>query len=230
MSFQPAQLGLPGSIPNPGTNSSCVSYNGYQTQYVGYTTTQRLALSPVNGLVVYDSTLQGLYVYQNGGWQPIYAGVAPETKINSSYFYGSASSATFDFHTSHSPNGALITNIVQSVVGGQAATITYGSGSYTVAPGIYNLQANMITYMTANASTAVDIVFTVYDIGNSAILDSFIFYTQSATLLFYQNCSFSVVIPNTTTHFGIYVYNSSTNSYSAFIDLDSNVTITRLDL
>lgn len=229
MSFNPIQVGLPGSIPVPGTNSSCVSYNGYQTQYLGYTTSQRLALSPSNGLVVFDSTLQQLYIYENGGWLPLYAG-APDVHLNTSYFYGSASSATFDFHTSHSPNGALITNIAQSIVGGQASTISYGSGSYTVSPGVYNLQANMVTYMAANASTAVDIVFTVYDIGNSAIIDSFLFYTQSASLLFYQNCAFSVVIPNTTTHFGIYVYNSSTNSYSAFIDLNSNVTITRMDL
>ena len=235
MSVNPLLLGDSNSNPYIGTNLIVQSINAGTITSGGNATFNHITASTISAG---SETVNELYATTISTISEQVTNLLAGTitcsniNLNTSYFYGSASSATFDLrNTSHSPNGALITNIVQSIVGGRSAsTISYGSGSWTVSPGVYNLQANMIAYIAANNSVPVDIVFTVYDISNSSIIDYFLFYTQSATQAFYQNCPFSVVIPSTCTHFGIYAFNSSTNSYASYIDLNSNVIITRLDI
>lgn len=50
---------------------SSVSMSKYQDQFLGYTTTQRLALSATDGLVVFDTTLQQLFIYENSAWSQL---------------------------------------------------------------------------------------------------------------------------------------------------------------
>lgn len=52
---------------NPGSNET-LTING---DFINLTTTQRLALTPYNGLTVFDTTLNAPMIYVNGGWGTI---------------------------------------------------------------------------------------------------------------------------------------------------------------
>ena len=167
MSFNPVESGIffgTQTVPLPGTNSFCNYYNGYSNRFFGYSTAQRLALNAVNGLLVFDTTLQLLYIYQSGAWYPISSYIPPTPSPIIPPLVLNA------YSTNQQTCGSTAT-----VNLGPAFTINISSTTFTLNPsvgvwsctytGLYHIRFNSVTHNTG-AAGAGEIVYQITQNGS----------------------------------------------------------------
>lgn len=119
------------------------------------TTTQRLALTPLNGMVVYDSTLNQFYAYQNSLWIPI-IWASGGTARNSAQFNVIITSQLTASAACHGNIMKPAVNITVTGAGFSMTTVTGGVYAVGIAP--YDTGTNKITaaptYTTTYTETA----------------------------------------------------------------------------
>jgi len=168
----------------PGRQSSA-NVNVNTLKLAELTTTERLALTPADGLMVYDTTINELYVY-NGSWSQVTTSSPTGTALFSIGVTATKAS------TGVTPLNILANN--SSVVLGVGFDINTVTGVLTpLASGTYNVNASV----TVTVVGAVGAKATLFLYKNGAAFSSCVTPPYAATTQ--MSMSLSAIIPLTTT-------------------------------